>query len=200
MLIVDIKTGSDFGMYDILQANAYGKLYETESKNSSDYKINFFEKEHKYIINGIHIPSVTTVLNCLIPDAAKKLDAAKMGSRIHKLWNYMDMGILDGKKIRENEKGFLQAWKKFNEKYKLKNTSKIIEKRLFSEKHQFCGTIDYQYPEIFDHIEVWDVYISEDGNFSEKIRYNQSSSDKAFNYFLCFLSVWNIQNNRVKLK
>lgn len=103
--------------------------------------IEFIEKEHKYLVNGIIVPSVTTVLGTTIfkdmyanvPDYILK-NKANYGTRVHDAILYdTDQGLTI------YEKASYQQWKKLQKREQIEPLKQEIK---VAYKYYFAGTFD----------------------------------------------------------
>lgn len=109
-----------------------------------EHEITFFPDEHKYIVDGKEVPSVTTILNYMsdveygkIPQAT--LDqAARRGTLVHEYTELIDCDALPDE-IEYEVVGYLKAYKAFLRDYK--PDWLLIEAPVYSEAG-FAGTVD----------------------------------------------------------
>lgn len=104
----------------------------------------FDAENHLYYVDGIEIPSVTTILRPLVdysmvPDFM--LDyAADRGTQAHLACELFDRNDLDESDLDERLIPYLGAWKKFRT-----DSGFVIEaneQRLWNPRHKYCGTCD----------------------------------------------------------
>lgn len=111
-------------------------------------RLKFQEEDHSYTLDGIPIPSVTTILSNvgLYPDF-QFVDEwyAERGKRVHKACHFLDKGTLDREKLEAQDKGglilpYVESYEKFKEVFEIQvNESEI---QLFDETYWFAGTAD----------------------------------------------------------
>ena len=106
----------------------------------------FDEKEHNYFIDEIKVPSVTQIIQDILPVDfrfvhPKLLERAKnFGKAVHKATELNDKGILDGLTVDEPLIAYLLAWQRFKEDFKVELRG--VEIAMYSPKYMFAGTID----------------------------------------------------------
>lgn len=123
--------------------------------------LQFDEKEHKYTLDGKEIPSVTTILGQIIDFSmvpAARLEAARQrGNAVHKATELFDLGTLDHTSIHEKIEPYLAAYGQFliDSKYKVEH----IEKRIYSEKYGYAGTLDRagRFPDSTGIVDLLDI-------------------------------------------
>ncbi len=116
---------------------------------------------HIYTLDGVRIPSVTTVLKPLynfdgIPAAVLNAKAA-LGTAVHRACELLDMDDLDeesdaGRAALAPLAGYLAGYKRFKADKRLSIVAN--EQRLYHPVHRYAGTIDRRYA-MEGH--VWDV-------------------------------------------
>lgn len=106
----------------------------------------FDEKEHKYTLNGIEIPSVTRLLEDnritdyrKIPQAVLQR-ASAFGTAVHSATELWDIGKLDIKKLSAPLVPYLNAWIKFKDEFGFEMLE--VETKVFSKKYMYAGTLD----------------------------------------------------------
>ncbi len=109
-------------------------------------KLIFKAETHEYFLDGAKIPSVTQVLK----DAGiinfsnvsiEILNAACLfGIAVHKTCELYDMQNLDESSLDPNLQPYLNAWIKFRKDTKFE--IKGIEKKVYSRKFRYAGTLD----------------------------------------------------------
>ena len=110
------------------------------------YSIKFDEKEHKYFVNNIEVPSVTTVMKNGGLDIYGHIDqeilkkASQRGTDVHKITELHDAGTIDIKKVNPIYMPFLNNWVTFEKSNNIEILSS--ELILYSPKYNFIGTID----------------------------------------------------------
>lgn len=110
-----------------------------------NHVIEFFDKEHIYLVDGEEVPSVTTILNYMsdaeygkIPQATLQ-QAARRGSLVHEYTELMDCDALPDE-IEHEVVGYLKAYADFLRDYKPDWI--LIEAPVYSEIHGYVGTVD----------------------------------------------------------
>lgn len=109
------------------------------------HEILFFEDEHKYLVDGEEVPSVTTILNYMSDVEYSKVNpsvleqAARRGSLVHEYTELIDYGAMPDE-IEFEVKGYLEAYAKFLRDYKPDWDG--VEKMTYSEEFHYIGTID----------------------------------------------------------
>ena len=102
----------------------------------------FNAKDHTYVMDGVNLPSVTTVLSNsgIIDSRWFTKSATDRGSKGHQATEFYDEGSLNEGELDEQLKPYLAAWKRF-----LVDTgTKIIdiEKVVYHPKYLYAGTVD----------------------------------------------------------
>jgi len=106
--------------------------------------LEFFPESHTYFVDGVPIPSVTTIIDKLtglygkIPEFVLKR-AQNLGTAVHMATEYYDKGIKMNP-LHPEVVPRLEAWKKFRKDYDLE--FKYIEQSMYSERLWYCGTMD----------------------------------------------------------
>lgn len=121
----------------------------------------FDEPTHVYRLNGVVIPSVTTILRPLYDfrmiDPAILHAKAALGTAVHRACELLDNDDLDqetdeGKAGLEPIAGYLAGYVKF--KAEVRPVVLENESRLFHPVHRYAGTIDRRYTINRD---LWDI-------------------------------------------
>jgi len=109
-------------------------------------KLHFEPIDHRYTLDGVHIPNVTTVLEdvgivdfSMVPKDTLE-EAQARGTAVHHATHLHDLGTLNEETLGDKIKPYLEGWKKFK-----KETGVIFLERelvVFSEKYRFAGTLD----------------------------------------------------------
>jgi hypothetical protein len=106
--------------------------------------LQFNEENHVYTVDGVKIPSVTTVLSSTgisdysrVPSQTLE-EAAARGTAVHRILELYDMGQLA--ECPEWATEYLDAWKKFKTEMDVKILA--CEMRVFHDKFWFAGTLD----------------------------------------------------------
>jgi hypothetical protein len=106
--------------------------------------VRFDPDRHTYMVRGVAVPSVTTVLNPLneldgIP-ADVLAAAARFGTHVHLACHLWNVGELDLKALDPHLLPYLNGWVKF-----LKDSGAVVlvsERRVYHPKLQYAGTLD----------------------------------------------------------
>jgi len=185
MLIIDIKTGQPTKEHKY-QMVAYRPLAK---ENITD--IEFDSKKHEYKKEGVVIPSVTQAIS-MISDWNYGADttAADRGTFLHKCCEMSIKGILDFKNISLESQNFVIMFEKFLKENDLTLKNFESEKRYYSKRYNYAGTVDYIFPE-YPKNELWLLYLKENSYKIKKVKYTK----ELFNDFLCMLRVNQIKKN-----
>ena len=111
----------------------------------------FDEAEHRYTVDGVVVPSVTTVLSAVgIPDLSfvnkEVLKAsAEFGTAAHLACELYDKGELDEDALDPALRPILDQWIVLSNEMCAGMTEVLIEKRLYSKQCGFAGTLDRAY-------------------------------------------------------
>lgn len=104
----------------------------------------FEEERHIYKLNGVEIPSVTTVMKPLSAslyagvDEALLARAAERGTAVHNaIENYLKFGITD---ISEEYKGYFDAFLKWHEEFDARHLA--TESKVYHKTLRYAGTAD----------------------------------------------------------
>lgn len=104
------------------------------------------QASHIYTVDGAKVPGVTKILGDLglidfsmVPEDIMRR-ACQYGNALHKTLEYEDRGIL--KKYDENLQNDLDAWRCFKMNYQVEFLPEGIERKLYSKRWGFCGTLD----------------------------------------------------------
>lgn len=107
-------------------------------------ELSFEELKHVYTLNGITIPSVTTIMNPLSAQLYQNIDetvlsnAAKRGTEVHQaIDNYTEFGVED---VPPEYKGYFNAWLKWKNDF----VPEIIanECKMYHKYLKYAGTAD----------------------------------------------------------
>jgi hypothetical protein len=101
---------------------------------------------HTYTVDGKVLPSVTQVIQAaglidfsmIPPDRLKA--AADLGTAVHLATEYDDQGRLDPASIDPVVAPYLAQWRRFKDDFNYEMISS--EKRMYSQKYGYAGTID----------------------------------------------------------
>lgn len=110
-----------------------------------DPQLTFDESAHRYCLNGVVLPSVTTVLA-----VAGLLDYGFLGERreeylergraVHLATQRDDEGGMAEESFNAEIAGYLEAWRGFKRDYGF--APRLIERRVFHPQLQYAGTLD----------------------------------------------------------
>ena len=109
------------------------------------HDIFFEEQTHTYIVDGMEVPSVTTILNYMSDVEYSKVNpsvleqAARRGSLVHEYTELMDYDAMPDE-VEYEVAGYLEAYAKFLRDYKPDWDG--VEKMTYSEEFYYIGTID----------------------------------------------------------
>lgn len=149
--------------------------------------ITFNAENHTYLLDGIPIPSVTTILKEVgLIDFSKVpqriLEASQLfGTAVHKACELYDVKNLDEDILDPHLKPYLKGWKKF-----LKDTAFVItavEEKVASKKYWYAGRLDRR--GYLDKHTVLDIKTGVDHGVATPIQligyenaYNENHKDK----------------------
>lgn len=108
--------------------------------------LTFDAAEHRYLLDGRPIPSVTQIMRSagLIDygflSQEQRERAMARGSAVHAATHYDDEGDLDETTISTEVGGYLEGWRKFRRDAKF--TPELLEYRGFNDHLRFAGTLD----------------------------------------------------------
>lgn len=108
------------------------------------YDIVFDEEEHRYYVDGVEYPSVTTVLNYITADHYGSISpvilesARRRGSEVHEALEELD--YTGDCSVNPQNAGYCRAYTAFLNDYRPEWYG--IEKPLYSPLQGFCGTVD----------------------------------------------------------
>lgn len=111
----------------------------------------FDEIQHRYTVDGVVVPSVTTVLSAVgIPDlsfANKEVlkASSEFGTAAHLACELYDKGELDEDALDPALRPILDQWIVLPNEMCAGMTEVLIEKRLYSKQYGFAGTLDRAY-------------------------------------------------------
>lgn len=103
----------------------------------------FDEILHKYVVDGVEFPSVTTILKRVLGNNSNYANQWHMdrGTEAHHLYELMAKGEdLDDYFYDERLTGNVEAWQDWQEREKPE--FEVVEVRLFDAEKGFAGTID----------------------------------------------------------
>ena len=125
-------------------------------------RLKFNKKTHTYEWRGVKIPSVTQIVKEVLTcgkNYYKDNGAREKGVLIHKLSVDVEKGKIDIDSIKEEYRGYLEAWLDFLYQYginNIKEKDKMIEKKMMSRLMMIAGTPDRIYKR---KDEIWIVDI-----------------------------------------
>ena len=178
MIIIDFKFGVPTKTH-ALQLAGY-KMLVKEGEPLPDEA--FSEKDHKYIVNGEKLDSVTQLIG--IADTNKGYyspESAQRGTYLHNLLNMYDKirlksGEVDVDLLDEEDSNILQAyenWLKNNTIGIGMNSIMDIEKSYYHPVLEFAGRIDRTVDNNMDDISCFCLYINQ-----EKVKDKKQRVDK----------------------
>ncbi len=107
-------------------------------------ELTFEERKHVYKLEGIELPSVTTLMEPLSSKVYGPIDpnilsaAAAKGTAVHNaIENYLEFGIED---IPQEHAGYFDAFKQWEEKYKPEVVA--TEAKVYHKQLRYAGTCD----------------------------------------------------------
>lgn len=104
--------------------------------------LRFEEEGHKYFLDDKQLPSVTQILEAVnVIDKRFYAPGSDLRGRyIHRMIELDDTGELEESNVREDLKGYLEAWRK----WKSDREAKILESeyRVYHPFYLYAGTID----------------------------------------------------------
>lgn len=107
-------------------------------------KIVFNAADHTYTLNGVSVPSVSTIImpayDFRFVSAEAMAKASKHGTMVHKTVELFERGTLNLDTLHPFLSDHLKQWQKF--KNECQFTYLRGEQLVASERHQYCGTYD----------------------------------------------------------
>ncbi len=106
--------------------------------------IEFLEKEHIYLIDGVIVPSVSEILHFIFPDKYKNVDIdtltkkAEYGSKVHEAIECIEQES-DMPELDENQKFSIRQYLRLKEK---NNIQVQIQEQMIHFKGQYAGRFD----------------------------------------------------------
>lgn len=101
----------------------------------------FDEEHHRYKLDGVVIPGVTSILSTVLGGGERYSDLHRdRGTAVHRACQFHDEGALDEGSVAELVYGYLTGWKKF-----IAESGAIvvdIELSVVSRRYGFAGTLD----------------------------------------------------------
>lgn len=113
--------------------------------------LQFDAETHTYTLGGVKLPSVTTVLFDVglydfdFISAETLRIAAERGTIVHTYCEWYEQGILDESSIDPELYGYFESYLRMKEAGLLPEKPSAIERRLFSAKYKYAGTLDQMY-------------------------------------------------------
>ena len=114
-------------------------------------ELQFNEERHEYTLGGVVLPSVTTIISAVgLYDfdhvSAETLRiAAERGTIVHTCIELYELGELDESSIDPELAGYFESYLKMKEAGLLPERPSAIEKRIYSEKYKYAGTLDQMF-------------------------------------------------------
>lgn len=102
--------------------------------------ITFNPERHEYTLNGRRVPSVTEVIQSVLPGYQAEPWYLQRGQALHLACRYLDEGRLDRSSVSPEIEGRVMAWERFRRELPSENVA--IEEYLGDELHGFAGTLD----------------------------------------------------------
>jgi hypothetical protein len=105
-------------------------------------ELKFDEKTHSYYLDGLKLPSVTSVLRDarLFEYASGNEMYMDRGTNIHMLTELHDTGALDESKVENSILSYLYAWKRFKEDTGIEVLA--IEEPVYHPIYLYAGKVD----------------------------------------------------------
>ncbi len=103
-------------------------------------RLTFDQESHRYAVDGRAIPSVTQVINSILPGWKADEWHMQKGTAMHYGCRLMDEGRLDWSSVAPEIMGRLRAWEKFRAEYPPKVLAS--EAPLAHPTFRFAGTLD----------------------------------------------------------
>lgn len=103
-------------------------------------QLEFDEGKHEYKLNGNIVPSVTQVINDVLPGYEAGDWYKERGRALHLACQLADEGRLKWESVHEEIQGKVKAWQRFRHDWPRKILA--TEHRLAHLAYQFAGTID----------------------------------------------------------
>ena len=121
--------------------------------------LHFDEKLHRYTVDGKIIPSVTQIISAVglyefdFVSKETLMAAAERGRIVHTCIEWYELGILDEASIDPELYGYFQAYLDAKARKLIPERPSMIERRVYSEKYQYAGTLDQMFGDrwIHDH-------------------------------------------------
>lgn len=111
----------------------------------------FDAESHTYTLGGVKLPSVTTVLSAVglydfdfVPAETLRI-AAERGKIIHCCIEWYEQGELDESSIDPELAGYFESYLRMKDAGLLPDKPSAIEKRLYSAKYKYAGTLDQMF-------------------------------------------------------
>lgn len=110
--------------------------------------LQFEEEGHKYIWDGLRVPSVTQILENVgisdfsnVPESILN-NSINFGLAVHKMCELYDRGMLEMKSLDPQLLPVLGQWQKFLKDYQVKLDPNFIEQAFYCSKFKYAGTPD----------------------------------------------------------
>jgi len=105
-------------------------------------QLTFEEEGHKYFLDGVEIPSVTTVIGAVLDDNAGFYteESRLRGTVVHLACELDDLGTLDESALDEEIHPYLEGYRKFKREHE--PIWEGIECRLFHPHYRYASTLD----------------------------------------------------------
>ncbi len=107
-------------------------------------KVEYFDADHRYVVNGEEYPSVSTVLGFFVDFSRVPKDVLafkrQIGRATHKAIELFESGELDMDSVDEAVMPYLNGWMKF----RTDKPNRVIaaERIVYSKKHRYAGRLD----------------------------------------------------------
>ena len=111
-----------------------------------DFGLAFDERAHRYTLDGVQLPSVTTVLQHAglvdygFLNAEDRARCLERGRAVHVATEQDDAGELAEASVPPEIRGYLEAWRAFRWDYEF--LPRLIEHRVCHRQYRYAGTLD----------------------------------------------------------
>lgn len=118
---------------------------------NANVNLTFNEEKHEYRVGGVVVPSVTTILSAVglydfdFVSSETLAVAAERGKIVHTYIEWYEQGELDESTIDPELAGYFESYIKMKDAGLLPERPSAIEKRLYSAKFKYAGTLDQMY-------------------------------------------------------
>ena len=124
-----------------------------------DKTLQFDAAAHRYTVGGKIIPSVTQIISAVglyefdFVSKQTLAIAAERGRIVHTYIEWHEQGLLDESSIDPDLAGYFNAYLAAKAAGEIPASPTAIERRVYSEKYQYAGTLDQMFGEkwIHDH-------------------------------------------------